>query len=811
MFLDMSHFKSKICVTAFITALMFISVPLHGNVALPGDAELDSITDALADYQQAANPPTQTPGQASDPSFLQQAYLKASNTGGGDVFGLSVAISGDTLVVGAIGEDSNATGINGDQGNNMMPDSGAVYVYTRSGTVWSQQAYIKASNTGGGDGFGRSVAISGNTLVVGAHLEDSNATGINGDQGNNSALDSGAVYVFTRSGTVWSQQAYIKASNTGGGDGFGLSAAISDNTLVVGAIGEDSNATGIDGDQSDNSMLESGAAYVFTRSGAVWSQQAYLKASNTGGGDFFGLSVVISDNTLMAGAIGEDSNATGVNGDQVSNSALDSGAVYAFIRSGTVWSQQAYLKASNTGGGDEFGRSMAATGDTLVVGAHLEDSNATGIDGDQDNFLANDSGAAYAFIRSGTQWSQQAYIKASNTDGGDEFGQSMAITGNTLVIGAHLEDSNATGINGDQDNFLAIDSGAAYGFGRNGTQWSQQAYIKASNTGGGDQFGVSVTLSVNTLVAGAIGEDSNATGVNGDQSDNSALDSGAAYALHISGIQDFEINAGIAGAWFNPANDGQGQFIDVEPEEQFMFISWFTFTDAASDNPNEQQWYTAQGNYSGDTAVLDLFETLGGKFDDPQEVTTTQVGEVTLTFSDCEQGQMDYSIDEEELLGAFPMVRVIGGSENVCEELSGNNAQAVDINAGMDGAWFDPDTAGQGFFIDAYPDPEGGNFIFVSWFTYGDETASGQRWLTAQGGFAGSTAEIDVFETTGGSFDDPKPISTTKVGTMIIDFTDCSNAQLTYSLPADSAEGDIAITRVIPGGQALCEEIAGVE
>jgi hypothetical protein len=811
MFLDMNHYKSKFCVTAFITAVMFTGVPLQGNSAVPGDAEPDPITDALTNYQPAADSPTQTPGQATDPSFLQQAYLKASNTGGGDVFGLSVAISGDTLVIGAIGEDSNATGINGDQGNNLLPDSGAVYVFTRSGTVWSQQAYLKASNTGSGDGFGRSVAISGNTLVVGAHLEDSNATGINGDQANNSALDSGAVYVFTRSGTVWSQQAYIKASNTGGGDGFGRSAAITRDTLVVGAIGEDSSATGINGDQSDNSALEAGAAYVFTRSGTVWSQQAYLKASNTGGGDVFGLSTEISDNTLVVGAVGENSNATGINGDQANNSALESGAVYAFTRSGTVWSQQAYIKASNTGGGDEFGQSMAITGNTLVIGAHLEDSNATGINGDQDNFLANDSGAAYAFIRSGTVWSQQAYIKASNTDGGDEFGQSMAITGDMLVIGAHLEDSNATGINGDQDNFLAIDSGAAYAFIRSGAVWSQQAYIKASNTGGGDQFGVNVTLSSDTLVAGAIGEDSRATGVNGDQSDNSVLDSGAAYALHLSGIQDFEINAGIAGAWFNPANIGQGQFIDVEPEEQFMFISWFTFTDAASDNPFEQHWFTAQGNYSGNTASLDLFETLGGKFDDPQMVTTTRVGAVTLSFSDCEQGQMNYSFDEEELQGSFPLQRVIGGSENVCEELSGNNTQAVDINAGMDGAWFDPDTAGQGFFIDAYPDPEGGNFIFVSWFTYGDETASGQRWLTAQGGFEGSSAEIDVFETTGGSFDDPEPISTTKVGTMIIDFTDCSNAQLTYSLPADPAEGDIAITRVVPGGQALCEEIAGVE
>jgi hypothetical protein len=135
----------------------------------------------------------------------------------------------------------------------------------------------------------------------------------------------------------------------------------------------------------------------------------------------------------------------------------------------------------------------------------------------------------------------------------------------------------------------------------------------------------------------------------------------------------------------------------------------------------------------------------------------------------------------------------------------------VDINAGMDGAWFDPDTSGQGFFIDAHPQPEGGNFIFVAWFTYGDETASGLRWLTAQGGFEGSTAEIDVYETTGGSFDDPEPVDTIKAGTMSLDFTDCSNALLTYSLPEENAEGDMAVIRVVPGAQALCEELSGAE
>jgi hypothetical protein len=172
---------------------------------------------------------------------------------------------------------------------------------------------------------------------------------------------------------------------------------------------------------------------------------------------------------------------------------------------------------------------------------------------------------------------------------------------------------------------------------------------------------------------------------------------------------------------------------------------------------------------------------------------------------------MTYSIDGKGLQGEFPLNRAIPGSGNVCEGLSGSTTQAVDINAGMDGAWYDPITPGQGFLIDAHPNPAGGNFIFVAWFTYGADTASGQRWLTAQGRFEGSIAEIDVFESNGGSFDDPLAPGTTKVGTLNVDFTDCSNAQLSYSLPADPAEGDIAVTRVIPGGQALCEELVGAD
>ena len=401
-------------------------------------------------------------------------YFKASNTGAGDQFGYGVALSGDgnTLAVGVLLEDSNATGINGDQANDAASQAGAVYVFTRSGSTWSQQAYVKASNTQSGDRFGTSVALSGdgNTLAVGAHLEDSNATGINGDQANNSANNAGAVYVFTRIGSTWSQQAYVKASNTGADDHFGFSVALSDdgNTLAVGAYWEASNATGINGDQANNSASAAGAVYVFIRSGSTWSQQAYVKASNTQSGDLFGFSVALSSDgsTLAVGAFWEASNTTGINGDQANDAASQAGAVYVFIRSGSTWSQQAYMKASNTQSGDRFGTSVALSGDgnILAVGGYGEASNANGINGNQANNSASAAGAAYVFIRSGSTWSQQAYVKASNTGANDYFGHSVALSGdgNTLAVGAISEASNATGINGNPADNSASNSGAVY-------------------------------------------------------------------------------------------------------------------------------------------------------------------------------------------------------------------------------------------------------------------------------------------------------------------------------------------------------------
>jgi trimeric autotransporter adhesin len=480
-----------------------------------------------------------------DPCFLalgvlcadfEQAYIKPSNSRYFEQFGTSVALSGDTLAVGAQGEASDATGINGDQANRSAWQSGAVYVFTRSGTTWTQQAYIKASNTGPGHQFGISVALDGDTLAVGAVGEVSDATGINGDQADHAAIQSGAVYVFTRSGTTWTQQAYIKASNTNGKDLFGTSVTLSGDTLAVGAVGEDSDATGINGDQANSSAEDSGAVYVFTRAGTTWTQQAYIKASNTGPSHQFGTSVALEGDTLAVGAQGEDSDATGINGDPFNHSAWRSGAVYVFTRAGTTWTQQAYIKSSNPDDVDGFGNAIALSGDTLAVSAVGEQSNATGINGDQADNSAWRSGAVYVFTRSGMTWTQQAYIKASNTEANDQFGYSIALDGDTLAVGAQCEASKATGLNGDQFNrFEGLSCiGAVYIFTRAGTTWTQLAYVKASHTDTSDFFGYSVALLGDTLAVGAYGESSVATGINGDQADRSGYSIGAVYVRQIA-------------------------------------------------------------------------------------------------------------------------------------------------------------------------------------------------------------------------------------------------------------------------------------
>ncbi len=483
--------------------------------------------------------------------LAQQAYLKPADVGttqARDWFGFSVAVSGDTVIVGAPNEDSRTTGVNSTP-NEAAIDSGAAYVFVRSGTTWIQQAYLKPAAVGAtqaGDGFGLSVAVSGDTVVVGAKYEGSSTTGVNSTP-NEGAGGAGAAYVFVRSGTMWTQQAYLKPAAVGASqaaDYFGSSVAVEGDTVVVGAPLEDSGMTGINSTPNEN-VPNSGAAYVFVRSGTTWSQQAYLKPVAFGTSqahDLFGTSVAVAGDTVIVGAPHVDSGTTGVNSapDDTGGMIFDSGAAYVFVRSGTTWAQEAYLKPPTVGDklwGDYFGYSVAVAGDTVVIGAPLEDSGMTGINSTP-NENAPESGAAYVFVRSGTEWTQQAYLKPAavgTTQAADWFGISVAVSRDTAVVGAHFEDSNTMGVN-STPNENAPESGAAYVFTRTGTVWKQRAYLKPAAVGisqSEDYFGLSLAISGKTMVVGALHEDSGSSGVNSTPNE-SAAKAGAAYIFEIN-------------------------------------------------------------------------------------------------------------------------------------------------------------------------------------------------------------------------------------------------------------------------------------
>jgi hypothetical protein len=423
-------------------------------------------------------------------SWVQTAYVKPSNPQQGANFGMNVALNADgtTMAVSAYFESSSSKGVNSVQ-DDKIPQAGAVYVFTRTGDTWSQQAYVKASNTGrapnpndpndwgDGDQFGFSVALSadGNVMAVGALSEDSNASGINNFafEDDDSAPDAGAVYIFTRSGSTWTQRDYLKSSNNSGGDrfGFGVSLSANGNTLVVSAYDEGGSGRGVN-PIPDNLRGGTGAIYVFERVNDAWRQTTYLKGSQLNRNDAMGVSVAVSadGNTIVAGSADDACLVPGINAPCIGATwpphlgAGSAGAAYVWARSGNTWVEQAYLKASNPDLEDLFGvrTAISADGNTIVAGAPNEDSNAKGINGDQMNNLGDSAGTAYVFTRTGTTWTQRAYLKGSNTEAFDEFGSAIAVSGDgkTVVIGAPIERSASKN---PLDN-SAEGAGAAYVF-----------------------------------------------------------------------------------------------------------------------------------------------------------------------------------------------------------------------------------------------------------------------------------------------------------------------------------------------------------
>jgi hypothetical protein len=379
--------------------------------------------------------------QGGPNNWGQVQKLAASDAAVGDWFGYSVSISGDTLVVGAFTKYNSI---------------GAAYVFDRNqggANNWGQVKELIASDAAADDRFGFSVSISGDTVVVGAYLKNSGT---------------GAAYVFERNqggANNWGEVQELAASDAAANDQFGASVSISGDTVVVGAY-QKTNSAGV---------FRAGAAYVFERNqGGTnnWGQVQKLTVSDAAELDFFGEHVSISTNTVVVGARGKNS---------------DAGAAYVFERNqggANNWGQVQELAASDAAAYDYFGWSVSISGDTVVVGAIGKNIN---------------TGAAYVFERNqggANNWGQVQELVATNAADGDVFGGSVSISGDTVVVGASRKNSSA----GD------FRAGAAYVFERNqggSNNWGQVQQLAASDTAAGDEFGFSVSISGDTVVVGA--------------------------------------------------------------------------------------------------------------------------------------------------------------------------------------------------------------------------------------------------------------------------------------------------------------------
>ena len=339
---------------------------------------------------------------------IELTKLLANDGAFGDTFGNHVDLSGDTAVIGAR--------YNSDAGTR----TGSAYIFDRNAggpDNWGQVVKLLASDAAAYDIFGTSVAISGDTVVIGAAGND--------DAGS----DSGAAYIFERNAggpNNWGQVIKLTASDSAAEDKFGLYVALSDDTIVVSSI------------QDDDFGTDSGSAYVFERNAGGsnnWGQVIKLTPNDGAAGDRFGR-VAIDQDTIVVTAYLDDDFGT------------DSGSAYVFERNAggsNNWGQTAKITPDNGSSEDQFGTDVAIEGDTLVVGAGMDDDQGT------------DSGSAYLFERDlggPNHWGQRLKLSASDGGPGDWFGRSVAFSGDIAIIGAYRSDA------------AAPDSGAAYFFGR---------------------------------------------------------------------------------------------------------------------------------------------------------------------------------------------------------------------------------------------------------------------------------------------------------------------------------------------------------
>jgi trimeric autotransporter adhesin len=421
---------------------------------------------------------------------MQTAYLKAGRSDRVDCFGSDLAVWGDTIVVGSVFEDSAAAGIDGDQSNNEKTDSGAAYVFVRSGDSWVQQAFLKSDAPAENEFFGVSVALWGDTVAVGASRAS---------PWSNTEPGQGRVHVFTRDADRWQRQAILTAPDGADGDLFGFGLGLEGDRLIVGAPYE------------GRESRRSGATYVFERSAGAWGSPIKLKAENPVADESFGWAIAVEADTLAIGASHID---------QLSESTPGTGAAYVFARDASGWRQKQRLQPPEPVDGDTFGWSLALYGQKLAIGAPRADL-----------VRATPHGEAHLFELADDRWNLVRTLEAAEPFPSDYFGSAMALYEGGLLIGASGDPIGSRGFEGADRGGTTVAAGAVYMFGLQSDGWTRTTYFKASNSRRGVRFGEHVAIYGDTIAVSATGEDSPGMGVNGDQNSDGSTEAGAAYVF----------------------------------------------------------------------------------------------------------------------------------------------------------------------------------------------------------------------------------------------------------------------------------------
>ena len=545
--------------------------------------------------------------------LIQQQKLTATDAATSNQFGRVVAVSGDTAIVATFGEDNS-------NGN----DAGAAYVFVRSGGVWSQQQKLVASDGAAGDLFGFSVAIDGDTALIGAVSDD-----------NNHGQGAGSAYIFTRSAGLWTEQQRIQASDGALNDGFGYSVSLIGDTAVISSVGD------------DNGGAQAGSVYVFIRNAGGWIQQQRIQATDAKAGANFGHSTSLSGDTILIGAWQDNA------GPSVA------GAAYVFIKSNGVWIQQQKLTAPTAASHDFFGTAVSVNGDTAIVGAPSRDEGGT------------DTGAAYVFTRNNGVWTHQHILHPLDPAAGDHFGSAVVLSNDAAIVGAYLKDGNGE-----------IDVGAAYVFLKNDVLWTQQQKLIASDAAASDAFGLSLASNGNTVIVGAPDDDhsggTNAGSVyvfvpeipNNPPVVNAAPNQSATEDVPFNLVVSFS-DADVNDTHISTINWGDGSPAQAA-----------TVTEPSGSNPgvlNASHTYLAAGSYQVTVTVTDAADATAS--DTLQVVVVEPVSDTYIHNTTTPQANANFNISGSGVIGGNLLVNgMLHANGSALTDLNGANITAGTID-----------------------------------------------------------------------------------------------------------------------------------